>query len=61
MKVLREAGVICNRGDGTRCFVSLRPELEQAFPGLLKQILSFAPKEERADPCEGAAADADNG
>ena len=61
MKVLREAGVICNRGDGTRCFVSLRPELERTFPGLLKQILSFAPKEERADPCEEAAADAADG
>ena len=36
MKVLRLAGVISNRGDGTRCFVSLRPELEDAFPGLLR-------------------------
>lgn len=45
MKVLREAGVICNRGDGTRCFVSLRPELERTFPGLLKSILDFAAQE----------------
>src|ERR1700674_4334573 len=35
MKVLRQAGVITSRGDGTRCYVSLRPELERAFPGLL--------------------------
>ncbi|MBV9568831.1 MAG: helix-turn-helix transcriptional regulator [Hyphomicrobiales bacterium] len=42
MKVLRLAGVISNRGDGTRCFVSLRPELEQAFPGLLKSILKYS-------------------
>ena len=42
MKVLREAGIISNHADGTRCIVSLRPELERAFPGLLKSILSFA-------------------
>ena len=42
MKVLRLAGVISNRGDGTRCFVSLRPELEQAFPGLLASILKYS-------------------
>src|ERR1700731_1538273 len=42
MKVLRLAGVISNRGDGTRCFVSLRPELEEAFPGLLQSILKFS-------------------
>jgi DNA-binding transcriptional ArsR family regulator len=42
MKVLRLAGVISNRGDGTRCFVSLRPELEEAFPGLLHSILKFS-------------------
>ena len=42
MKVLREAGVIANRGDGTRCFVSLRPELERNFPGLIETILKCA-------------------
>ena len=42
MKVLRLAGVIANRGDGTRCFVSLRPQLEEAFPGLLRSILKFS-------------------
>src|SRR6516164_2634179 len=42
MKVLREAGVIANRGDGTRCFVSLRPELEHNFPGLIETILKCA-------------------
>jgi hypothetical protein len=42
MKVLREAGVIVHRKEGTRCFVALRPELEAAFPGLLGCILSFA-------------------
>ena len=42
MKVLRLAGVIGNRADGTRCFVSLRPELEEVFPGLLGSILKFS-------------------
>jgi DNA-binding transcriptional ArsR family regulator len=42
MKVLRLAGVISNRGDGTRCFVSLRSELEEEFPGLLQSILRFS-------------------
>jgi DNA-binding transcriptional ArsR family regulator len=41
MKVLRLAGVIRHRKEGTRCFVSLRPELETAFPGLLSSILRY--------------------
>jgi DNA-binding transcriptional ArsR family regulator len=44
LKVLREAGVISHRKEGTRCFVSLRPELDQVFPGLLDLVLGFAPK-----------------
>jgi DNA-binding transcriptional ArsR family regulator len=39
LKVLRLAGVIVHRKEGTRCFVALRPELEKAFPGLLATIL----------------------
>jgi DNA-binding transcriptional ArsR family regulator len=39
LKVLREAGVIAHRKEGTRCFVTLRPELERRFPGLLKSVL----------------------
>jgi len=39
LKVLRLAGVIVHRKEGTRCFVALRPELEAAFPGLLPAIL----------------------
>lgn len=42
MKTLRLAGVIDHRKDGTRCFVSLRPDLERRFPGLLACILRFA-------------------
>lgn len=45
MKTLREAGVIQHRKDGTRCFVSLRPDLEERFPGLLGVILKFASAE----------------
>jgi DNA-binding transcriptional ArsR family regulator len=42
MKRLRQAGVAWSRPDGTRCYVSLRPELEQRFPGLLATILTAA-------------------
>ena len=55
MKVLRLAGVIANRGDGTRCFVSLRPELEQAFPGLLRSILKFSASAAKARTSSTAA------
>ncbi|MDI5970888.1 metalloregulator ArsR/SmtB family transcription factor [Streptomyces sp. SL13] len=39
MKTLRDAGVVLSRPEGTRCFVSLRPELEQRFPGLVAAVL----------------------
>ncbi|HEX9447609.1 MAG TPA: metalloregulator ArsR/SmtB family transcription factor [Dongiaceae bacterium] len=42
LKILREAGVTQARKEGTRCFVSLRPDLENLFPGLVGQVLSFA-------------------
>ena len=42
MQVLRMAGVINHRQDGTRCFVSIRPDLERIFPGLLGCILGFS-------------------
>ncbi len=47
MKVLRTAGVIDHRKDGTRCYVSLRGDLERIFPGLLRCILGFVPGEDR--------------
>jgi DNA-binding transcriptional ArsR family regulator len=49
MKVLREAGIIVSRMDGTRCFVSLRPEMEIRFPGLLRHVLDLS-----ADPASTA-------
>lgn len=41
MKRLRQAGVAWSRPEGTRCFVSLRPELEQRLPGLLATVLEL--------------------
>jgi DNA-binding transcriptional ArsR family regulator len=43
MKVLRNAGLIAHRKDGTRCLVSLRPELSERFPDLLDTVLRLAP------------------
>src|SRR5262249_54084315 len=45
IKALREAGIICHRKEGTRCFVSLRADIEQRFPGLLASVLRFAAAE----------------
>jgi DNA-binding transcriptional ArsR family regulator len=42
MKVLRMAGLIRNRREGTRCHVSLRPDFEARFPGLLATITTLA-------------------
>ena len=39
VKVLREAGLINHRKAGTRCFVALRPELGEVFPGLLESVM----------------------
>lgn len=44
LKVLRLAGVITHRKDGTRCFVALRPELDETFPGLLETVVKLAKK-----------------
>jgi DNA-binding transcriptional ArsR family regulator len=41
MKVLRMAGLVRNRRDGTRCLVSLRPEIEARFPGLLATVVGL--------------------
>lgn len=42
IRTLREAGIIRHRKDGTRCFVSIRPELDELFPGLLASVLACA-------------------
>ncbi|MEU3793859.1 ArsR/SmtB family transcription factor [Streptomyces fructofermentans] len=46
MKVLREAGLTRVRGEGTRCYVTLRiDEMEERFPGLLPSLLAAAAAE----------------
>jgi DNA-binding transcriptional ArsR family regulator len=42
MKVLRMAGLIVTRREGTRCQVAPRPEIETRFPGLLTAVLALA-------------------
>jgi DNA-binding transcriptional ArsR family regulator len=39
-KTLREAGIVYSRQESTRCFMSLRPELGERFPGLLDAVLA---------------------
>ena len=39
LKTLRLAGVITHRREGTRCYLSLRPDLEKLYPGLMKSIM----------------------
>ncbi len=56
MKRLRQAGVAWSRPEGTRCYVSLRADLEQRFPGLLATIL--AADEDQVPPVPVRAADA---
>jgi len=48
MKVLRQAGLVTHRREGTRCIVALRPELEERFPGLLGAVLRLTPAEQGA-------------
>ena len=43
IKVLRLAGLIRNRREGTRCHVSLRSDIEDRFPGLLAAVMACVP------------------
>jgi DNA-binding transcriptional ArsR family regulator len=47
MKTLRLAGLIHHRKSGTRCHVSLRPDLDAALPNLLPTVLTLLPKRAR--------------
>ena len=39
VKILREAGIVQNDPDGTRCLMSLRAaELDERFPGFIEQL-----------------------
>lgn len=42
MKMLRQAGLVVHRREGTRCWVSLRRDIEDRFPGLLSTVLRLA-------------------
>lgn len=43
--VLREAGLVLTRSEGTRCLNTVRQgELEERFPGLLALLLNETPK-----------------
>ena len=44
MKTLRLAGLITHRKAGTRCYVSLRADVDSALPGVLAPILKLAPR-----------------
>ncbi|PHK94173.1 transcriptional regulator [Pseudoroseomonas rhizosphaerae] len=47
MKVLRQAGLVRHRREGTRCVVTLRDEIGARFPGLLDTVLAL---EAQAEP-----------
>ena len=48
LKILRNAGLVRNRTEGTRCFVSLRShEVEGRFPGLLETVLNCRDQRDR--------------
>lgn len=59
-KVLREAGLIVGRYEGTRKLISLRrDDLEAAYPGLLDSLLrAIAASPEPAEPMPEATASA---
>lgn len=57
MKVLREAGVIHHRKEGTRCWVSLRRDLDSLFPGLLPSVLTLAARDRNVSELMAAAAE----
>lgn len=53
MKVLREAGLIVTRHEGTRCFVRRREEVEELFPGLVSTVLSLAHRDRERQGAPG--------
>lgn len=47
MKTLRMSGLIKHRKEGTRCFVAIRPELNEVYPGLLDSVLRASVRDQR--------------
>ncbi|WP_431075560.1 ArsR/SmtB family transcription factor [Microbacterium phyllosphaerae] len=53
VKILREAGIVQNDPQGTRCLLSLRTtELESRFPGLVEQLRILLPHSVNDGPCQ---------
>jgi DNA-binding transcriptional ArsR family regulator len=53
LRVLREAGIVYIRTEGTQSLTSLRlDELATKFPGLLESVLKAALEESAADPAK---------
>ncbi|GAB3976609.1 helix-turn-helix transcriptional regulator [Spirosoma terrae] len=53
LRVLREAGIVYIRTEGTQSLTSLRlDELSTKFPGLLESVLKAALEESAADPAK---------
>ncbi|WP_017609569.1 ArsR/SmtB family transcription factor [Nocardiopsis xinjiangensis] len=51
LRILREAGLLRSRTEGTRCFVSLRTEeIDTRFPGLLPAVLNCAETDHQHRP-----------
>ena len=49
--VLRDAGLVMTRTEGTRCMTSVRKaEIDKRFPGLLDLVLNEKPKLRRRTP-----------
>lgn len=48
MKTLREAGITHTRMEGTRCYVSLRQDFDNKFPGLIPTVLALTDDSERS-------------
>lgn len=48
MKVLREAGLIVTRHEGTRCFVMRRADVDEIYPDLVSTVLSLAHRDREA-------------
>lgn len=54
--VLREAGLVLTRTEGTRCMTSVRrAELDKRFPGLLDLLLNEKPKKAGRKPAGKSA------
>ncbi|GAA3567131.1 helix-turn-helix domain-containing protein [Amycolatopsis ultiminotia] len=47
-KVLRASGITFTRTVGTHCYLSLRSELEELFPGLIAKVVALADPEQIA-------------